>query len=180
MPAQLGANALSLHCVELLQPPHLPAMHRSGLQSEFLVQDLEQLPGAAPLQPCALPHWSGVMQPQTPPWHKPLVQSAPVTQVGVWHVPPPQLTPEAQSLFALHALTPHLAPLQVPSGHCASAVQVDVLHFAPEHDELDGQPASPAHVAGVLHFAPLHVLPASVQFASIEHALLLHLAPAQA
>ena len=95
MPEQEAVYLLSLHCVELVQPPHLPATHRSGAQSAFFVQDFWQLPCAAPLQSSSVPqsNW---------PTHAP----------PVWQLPPPQVPPLPQSAFALQALVVHRAPEQ--------------------------------------------------------------------
>lgn len=83
----MAAYLLSLHWVELVQPPHLPAIHRSGAQSAFVAQDFWQLPCAAPLQISSVPH-------SNCPTHAP-----PVLQL-----PPPQVPPVPQSAFALQAL----------------------------------------------------------------------------
>jgi hypothetical protein len=56
-------------------------MHLSGAQSASLLHALLQLPCTAPLQDCAPPQSSPVVQAQVPAVHTPLAQSAPVVQV---------------------------------------------------------------------------------------------------
>jgi hypothetical protein len=117
IPPHEAAYALSLHCVELVHPPHLPPIHRSGAQSAFLVQDFWHRPCAKPL------HVSSVPQPEGP------VQSMPV-----WQLPPPQVPPLPQSAFALHALVVQKAleqtSLELVPQSALEPQLAGVVHFA--------------------------------------------------
>jgi hypothetical protein len=75
IPPQVGEKALSWHCDVLLQPPHWPAMQKSGAQSEFWVHARPHSPVSAPLQVCAPPQFSVDTHPQLPPLQSPLAQS---------------------------------------------------------------------------------------------------------
>jgi hypothetical protein len=95
IPAQEAVYLLSLHWVELVQPPHLPATHRSGAQSAFVVHAFWQLPCAPPLQVSSVPH-------STCPTHAP----------PVWQLPPLHVPPLPQSAFAEQALVVQKAVAQ--------------------------------------------------------------------
>ena len=177
MPPHVGAKALSWHWEVLLQPPHWPAMQKSGAQSEFRVQGRPHVPVSAPLHVCAPPQFSVDTQPHVPPLHSPLAQSEATMQVGAPHVPAQRL-PAPQSALEAHAFAaqcsllhvPPVVPQSVATAHDDGGVQVALVQTPV------GQSVSPLHV-DLLHLAPLQTLVASGQSVSRWQATRLHLAP---
>jgi hypothetical protein len=102
MPPHDAVKALSWQSAELVQPPQLPLIHKSGEQSESLVHALVQAPWLEPTHVCEPPQSSPVAHAQVPLTQLPLAQSELATQT-FGEQEPPHVLPVLQSLSALQA-----------------------------------------------------------------------------